>query len=335
MWRLRLALVALFLPWVARAEPALEAHAHEDRPCGKGFAWVLVKTQGLATRFEAAVLTQLRAGLRGERLDACSSGAGSSRASSAVLSLHRDARGLVTIDVRDAHHTLRRRIDLLRVPADGRALALAVAADELIRATLAEQPAVSHAPEPEAQKPPRAPEVSRQLRPRTRHTALAASFASERYVGGQRTLGIDAGVRQALTERWYARFVFGARKLERVRTAHGEITGTMLGGEIGAGFALLRLDPLSVCAELSIWGARAALKGKPVDGAIGSDAAGLFAVARTGMALEVRPAPWLGLELRGGVGAPLRALRIDDSGETKTAISGLEVYGSFGPGWVF
>ena len=58
-------------------------------------------------------------------------------------------------------------------------------------------------------------------------------------------------------------------------------------------------------------------------------------LARQWDQIATRVTRWLALELRGGVGARLRALYLQDTGVTKTAISGLELYGSFGPRWVF
>jgi hypothetical protein len=335
VWRFGLAVITLLLPSVARAEPAPETRVDGEAACGSRSAWVRVEVTGLAPAFEAAVLAQLRAGLRGERLEACWAGAPGARAPSAVLALRPDAGGAVRIEVRDPHRTLRRRVELRRVPRDGRALALAVAADELIRAALADDPILQPAPEPAVREPPPAALARTAPRARPRRTALGVRFASERYGGGQRTLGIDIAARHVLAGRLYARAALGARKLESVRALHGEITGTLLGGELGAGVALLRVQPLSVSAELGLWAGRAAVEGEAAGAARGSHEAAWFAVGRAGAALEVRAAPWLGLELRGGAGATLRRVHVEDTGVTQTAISGVEAYGSFGPNLVF
>ena len=77
------------------------------------------------------------------------------------------------------------------------------------------------------------------------------------------------------------------------------------------------------------------MEGRPLAHARGSDHSAWFAVARGGIALEVRATRWLGLELRAGGGATLGRLYLEDTGVEKSAIAGLELYGSFGPNVVF
>ena len=334
MWCFRLALIASLFPGLARAEPASDAPFDGEAACGLRSSWVLVESAELASAFQAAVLTQLRAGLRGEALDACLPGSAKPHAPSAVLEIRASARSEVAIEVRARQRTWSRRIELGRVPADGRALAVAVAADELIRAALANRPPVEATPERAPAAAARQPEASA-LREPTRTTAAGASFAAEKYGGGQHTLGLNLSIRHAFTERLRARLGLGARRMETVRTAHGEITGTLFGGELALGLTLLRTNPLSAGPELGVWAGRAGVEGSPSAGARGSERSGWFAVARGGIALEVRPTPWLGLELRAGGGATLRRLHLEDTGVTKTAIAGLELYGSFGPNVVF
>jgi hypothetical protein len=293
---------------------------------------VLVEGADLPSQFEAAVIDQLRAGLRSEELDACVRAENARGTPVATVSLRPSARDVVTIEVRDSERTLRRDINLTRVPADGRALALAVGADELIRAALADGPSIEPRPKLAA---PAAPKPRPDRRKRARAVAVGAGIAAEHYGGGQRTVGLYLGARYGFADPLYFRLAVGLRRLESVRTARGEISGSTLGAELGLGLTVLSVEPVGLSAELGVLGGRAAAEGKPSRDARGSDAVALFAVARGGAAFDVRAARWLSLELRGGVGAPLRALHLQDAGVTKSAISGLELYGSFGPNWVF
>jgi hypothetical protein len=320
----------LLLPSLAVAEPA-DVPA-EARGCGRRAGYVLVEAADLPSHFEQAVIAQLRAGLQSEELDACVRAENASATPVAVVSLRPSARDVVTIEVRHAERTLSREIHLARVPADGRALALAVGADELIRAALADGPRIEPGPKTPAPALPK----SRFKRPIDAwRTALGAGVAAEHYAGGQRPLGLYLAARHRFADPFYFRVALGLRRLKSVDTAHGEIAGTAWGAELGLGVTGLSAEPLALSAELGVLGARAAVEGKPARDARGSDAAPLFAVARAGLAFDVRVTRGLALELRGGVGAPLRALHLQDTGVTKTALSGLELYGSFGPNWVF
>jgi hypothetical protein len=168
-----------------------------------------------------------------------------------------------------------------------------------------------------------------------RASTVGASVAIENYAGGQHALGMNLSVGRAFTERLQARLVLGARRLETGRTANGEINGTLFGAELALGLTLFRFNPVALSPELGVWAGRASVEGKPLAHARGSDHSAWFAVARGGLALEVRATRWLGFELRAGGGATLRRLYLEDTGVAKSAISGLELYGSFGPNVVF
>src|SRR3982751_5563873 len=92
----------------------------------------------------ASVLSDLQHTLAGQGIAACSARAPPARRAPAALTVDVSpddtAKATVDIEVRDAvtRKRVRRDVDLSRIPDDGRAAAIAIEADELLRASWAE-----------------------------------------------------------------------------------------------------------------------------------------------------------------------------------------------------
>ena len=129
--------VALALASSARAQP---------RCAGGEGPWVLLQlgAQGWSDAQRAAVLSDLQHTLAGQGIAACSADAHPTAAPLATLAVELAAadaaKATVDIEVRDAvtHKRVRRDVDLSRIPDDGRAAAIAIESDELLRASWAE-----------------------------------------------------------------------------------------------------------------------------------------------------------------------------------------------------
>src|SRR5262245_32632310 len=123
------------------------AAAGQSGCAGGDGPWVLLQlgAQGWSDAQRAAVLSDLQHTLAGQGIAACSGDthpATSAPLATLTIDLGPDdtAKATVDIEVRDAvtHKRVRRDVDLSRIPDDGRAAAIAIEADELLRASWAE-----------------------------------------------------------------------------------------------------------------------------------------------------------------------------------------------------
>ncbi len=175
------------------------ARAQERVECGGDKPWVLVTlvTSPTPTAFSAAVLAELRAGLRPSSIDVCES-AGSTTEPLAQLSIAEvsGSASQYRLDVTDSvtHKRVARDLSLEKLPADGRALALAVAAEELLRASWAELALRGpHSAQTAAPPEVRAVVESEPAPPEpARFKAFGARLAFEHFRGGQTHFGGDA-----------------------------------------------------------------------------------------------------------------------------------------------
>ena len=167
--------------------------ARGEPSCAGADPWVLVplRADGWSEAQRAGVLLDLQRTLAGQGIDACLGGRPSRRRAARDAGHRpaaRTARRRVDIEVRDAvtHKRVRRDVDLAPIPSDGRELAIAIEADELLRASWAE---IALDTERARQAEPRREvvrSVDQVLAPaRTRRSAaLGARLAGEVYLGG-------------------------------------------------------------------------------------------------------------------------------------------------------
>src|SRR6187551_652634 len=120
--------------------------AAQPRCAGGDGPWVMLQlgAQGWSDAQRAAVLSDLQHTLASQGIAACSADAHPTATPLATLAVELAAddaaKARVDIEVRDAvtHKRVRRDVDLSRIPEDGRAAAIAIEADELLRASWAE-----------------------------------------------------------------------------------------------------------------------------------------------------------------------------------------------------
>jgi hypothetical protein len=259
----------------------------------------------------------------------------------AEIALTLSAASGLSIELRDAvtDKRMSRSLGLAGVPADARALSVALAAEELLRASwieaaLAAPP--SPAPAPVAHPVPNVvqalnAEAVARMAEGVRATTPASSALAEvalmgaaaRTTGGQTDLGGDIrftfGGRLAIGAR------IGLRAAPDVSSTHGTVQGRELLGGFGVSYAFFPRRAESG-AEL---GARVDV----VDVQFSGVSAGPTVHATSGSQTAIIPSGAIGgwLHLGGpwrvvteaSVGAPIRAVTASDAGETATGVSGV------------
>jgi hypothetical protein len=327
--RVASASVRILLGWLLAAGSAQAAPCgHASRP------WVSVAfVEGTwPAPFEQSVLGDLAAGLRRRDMDACREGAGPPQAPVAVVRLAR--RGgttvVVAVEVRDAATEKRvsRELDLLRVPADGRSFALALATDELLWASWAELGLTRNQPNAETSAPSRVltrtDDDSPAPPPGTLVARLGVRAAAERFLDGQTQLGGDAMLLLPLASRVQLDLAGGYRRGLDVEAPHGSVVSHAAAVGANLRYLLIRERPVELGFVLGARAAWVRFEGR----ASGSDRSdrldGVVAYARAGLAsaLELGGGTWL--ELGALSGLPLRGLQASDTGRVVAGVSGVE-----------
>ncbi len=328
------------------AQSLLAAAATAKAECAPGAGpWVSLSFADSAwpQAFRANVLADFRARLAEENIAVCTAAEAPARPPVARITISSQSRTSVdvSVDLNDAITAKRvgRDVDLSRVPADGRPLAIAVAAGELLRASWVEL-ALAAPPSPPRAPPPEVRRAVQRALPAPAAAARRVRFgllaAGERFAGGQTQAGADAAFSGYLAPRLRTLLAAGARQSLTVDAEHGEVLGSSLGVGLGAALVVWQ-RPHS--AELTLGVASrfafARFRGRARDGASEGDFSGLAIYARLGVgaALRLVGPLWLDAGVSGGV--PLRSLSAEDAGRRVTAMSGLEAAGRLGVGVEF
>lgn len=289
-----------------------------------------------------AVRSELGAGLRPSNIDVCEREQGAAEEALALLGveLTNAEQERYRLDVTDAvtRKRVSRELSLSALPPDGRALALAVAAEELLRASWAElalrgpHSAGTEAP-PEvravmdrAEPPPPAPSP-------TRPSALGARLGFEHFGGGQSQLGGDVFAALPLGGAWGVVAALGARRSLSVDAPHGSIEGTGWGAELGLSAALWRRGGLDVAAFAGSRLLRLTLTPKAAEGVASQSQSGFAVSARAGLAFALGKPGVFRSYTALGAGHALRAFSAADTGEVVTGASGFELLASTGLAW--
>jgi len=223
------------------------AGAAEPR-CGDGGdgPWVQLQlgAQAWSDAQRAGILSDLQHTLAGQGIAACTTDAhpaGAEPLATLTVDLSPDdtAKATVDIEVRDAvtRKRVRRDVDLSRIPDDGRSAAIAIEADELLRASWAEI-SLDTARARQAQanaRPQVVTAVGQTLAPaRVDANGLGARAAIERYVqsGGVTLIGADAFGRLRLSPRIAAEIAGTLRVGPAATAPHGEVSALGTGGAL-------------------------------------------------------------------------------------------------------
>lgn len=283
----------------------------------------------------------LRAGLRVRGIGLCSAEDPITILPVATVLLHWNPfdAPLVSVEVQDelTNKRVLRDLRLATIANDARALALAQAADELLRASWVEL-RLQDAPQP-VRPPPQVVQETVQL-PVVQSGAsgptkvLGARFAAESYGGGLRLLGADAYMAFWLADQLGLQVAIGARASSRIQAPHGSIDASALTASAGlmaavwpreARFNVL-LNAVVHVGELALTG-----RGNMVNVRSQSQMA-FIASARLDVMAVVRLTEGLQVELGLGPGVSLRAASAFDTEASIISTRGLELHATLGLG---
>lgn len=223
-----------------------------------------------------------------------------------------------------------RDLTLDKLPLDGRALALAVAAEELLRASWAEL-ALSDAPAPSRPPPPEVKETVRRSIARARFAiardhAFGARGAFEHHGAGHAQLGGEAYLGVWFEERWGFELGAGLREGLRRDADHGSVQSRALTSAADVTFALLpRAGGLELAAKLGVSLASVRMRGEAEPGAVAAEGAGVDVHARGGFALAYAIWPALALRADLAAGLPLRSIEAQDDDRLAASTGGLQL----------
>ncbi|MEP7124525.1 MAG: hypothetical protein ABJE95_26590 [Byssovorax sp.] len=314
------------------------AHA---APCPRDAGRVEVSIDGGDARLTASIQEELDAELARARLCPSAITAGTKPLARIHVTLRSGTAATIRIEDAVTKKTVEREVDVADLPADGRALPIAIAADELLRASWAE---VSLHPEIEIENAnvnePVPPVVRARVAPPRatlpfeRATEVGLRATVHVHGGGQTHLGGALYVRRDLAS-WLTGEAFGyAREATPVTAADGSIHAHAWGGG-------LSLDLHFLHVGLARFGVKAGAEigyllyeGTARAGAGESTFGSVVASGHLGLigAFDVRPvrisAAILGL-------APFRSASALDGADTATSVGGPGLSAALGAGVAF
>jgi hypothetical protein len=310
-----------------------------------------VRGEPFSAEFLGTLLGDLRAGLRDQGIDVCRGDSGRGSPIARVsLSSSEQAPLRVGIDVVDAvtDKRLGRDVDLGRLPEDGRPFALAVATDELLRASWVElalekreRPPKSAPPEvqqaaldslpaktepasaPQDTPPPSAPSVQREPVP-----AAGVRLALEHFAAGQTHVGVDVALRLPIASAFGVEFAAGARKGLSVQTQSGTVSSSALGAEGSLWLGLASSDSVELELCAGVRALRVSFDANAVAGAGERDSSNWAVTARSGLGLRLGRTLRAGL--RAGAGVPLLSVEISEGERVISGVAGLELFAESG-----
>jgi hypothetical protein len=216
-----------------------------------------------------------------------------------------------------------RTLDLQSLPSDARLLAIAVASDELLAASLGElERRRARASRPAATAPRPAPPLPARVAPEPRFE-LGPGFVYDRYGGGQSQLGADLRVSARSVGPLALMLRLGYRQALPESAPHGSLRASGVLGGIGVRLPLLHEGRLRLFALGRVDALRLTVSAYPNVGATTreqSDVA-VVAAAGPGMALTLSEHLRIGLDVTAG--GALRPVHVTDSGQRVTGVSGL------------
>jgi hypothetical protein len=305
--------------------------ADEEPACGgPGHPGIALRAEGMNPELRANVVEQLRVALAGRSFELCSADHGTGAVAELDVTPGGTAGVSLTLSVRDevTDKRVSRDIDLRAIPEDGRALAIAQAADELLRASWAEL-LVADAPKPKREVPPeitRALPVAEVSPPEKRSPILelGAAAAIEHFGSGHTQLGPDVSLGLFPIPRLGAVLRAGVRSAARAEASSGTVDPTSVAGAIAVMAAALPRDGrVGLDAGTELFVTRVHYEATALPGAHArSDSATavhVSAVARGWAVLTPPLRATFGISL----GAPIHTVRAVAVDGTIAAVSGL------------
>lgn len=276
-------------------------------------------------------IAQLRLELAPRGIDVCVAPPSATEAPLADVTIRSDGDFLsLSVEDRATDKRLVRSVSLRGIPADARAFAIAVAVDELVRASWLEA-VMTHREAPHVPPTPPPPPIvivvareslaPRDVEPSTTNGALGAMLAGEHASGGQTWGGFDARAS------WGGRLTIGGRLGYRLgvvaRADHGDVESSAILGGLSLAYALAsRRSPWNLDVFARGDAARIAFVGRAASGARGASDAALGWFAGGGVAGSRAIGGTWRLVLELSATAPLRSVGALDNGREVIAMSG-------------
>ncbi|MEO5727219.1 MAG: hypothetical protein ABI134_28420 [Byssovorax sp.] len=305
-------------------------------PCAPDQSRIEVTVDG-ADLLAPAILEELEAELARAHLCASAPGDRSKPLARIRVTLRGDTSASIRIEDAVTKKTVEREVDVADFPADGRALPIAIAADELLRASWAE---VSLRPEVENAREPVPPVVRASVAPPkrpppvARRTELGLRATVNVYGGGQTHLGGALYARRDLGA-WVTGEAFAyAREAMPVTATNGSITTHAWGGGLSLDLHLLRAGGARFGVKAGAELGYVLFEGSARAGARAATFGSVVAFGKLGVigAFDVGPvrvsAAILGL-------APFRSADALDGVEVATSVGGPGAEAALGAGVTF
>ncbi len=281
------------------------------------------------------MLADLSHTLASQGIDACVPTERPKNEALATLSVEisTESKASVEIEVRDqvTRKRVGREVDLTQIPADGRELAVAIEADELLRASWAElalDTARARAAKP---KPEVVASVSQALAlQRQSAVGLGSRFAAEHYAGGTTLLGVDAFGELWPTGRLSFELAGSVRASPKVTSRHGDIRALAAGGALSGAFDLVAGSRGALAAGLGVSASYLEFRAQAAPGAESSSYADLLLVARFGLGGRLSLGRSVALTAALGAGYALRGVEATDAAKVATGANGVELSAALG-----
>ncbi len=301
---------------------------------GRPWVRVVAAENDVRTRDVARLLG---AELAARHIDACDQPAEGAPPPLAVVTVRANdaSRVTVSVDVHDAvtEKTLARDVALEGAPPDARALTVALAADELLRASWAEL-ALRSAPTPKRPVPVEVRDVVRDAvreRPRSPRVGLGASAALDAFADGTTLLGADVVADVWIVPRVRAVARFGLRSGLVTHAADGDVATSAMVVEVGAAVTLtppaarFGLDLLARAGAI-----HASFTGAASGAATGRSLDGTAVVADAGVVVWARLLQNLRAAADVAASLPLAPVEATDAGRVVGGIGGAGLAVSLG-----
>jgi hypothetical protein len=295
---------------------------------------------GWDPKVQQSIRADLAAGLRTRGLLVCAPDQRGTDAplASVQLSAAVQNRVAVEIEVHDAltNKYVMREVDIRALPLDARGLALATAAEELLRASWAEL-ALEDAPEPTREPPPEVVDAVRPtvVAPREGHV-LGVRMVGDHHSAGQTLLGPDLFFDVWFDEHFAAELAIGYRRGLTDTAKHGSVASEAAVFSSDALFSLVgHGSPLLLMMRAGVSIASLAFTGRARGNNLGYEQSGLNITARAALVLRLAIADFFELRLDAGPGINLRAVTAADDGEDVTGARGVLGHACLGFGVVF
>jgi hypothetical protein len=307
----------------------------------ENFPWVRLENKDDSRSASTEIARLLRAELASRHIDLCDAPQPNAPAPIATVTTNvGETSATVRVGVHDSvtEKSLSRDVDLEHVPSDTRALTVALAADELLRASWAELAIASHV----SSHPPPAEVVAtvRDAIPtstsRSSRVALGVAAAIDAYGTGTVFLGADVFAAFWIVPRFRIEARLGVRSALTTTSADGDVASNALVGKLGALVTITsprRAFGADVAARIGF--VRASFVPTPVAGAMGTPLTDVAVVGEVTLDGWLRLSSSLRLFLSVGPTVALRPVNITDGTRVIGGIDGGGVVSTLGIAGIF